>query len=81
MTETFISYTVKNENGKPLQIQEKSAILCKSRIADLEQVRGVEPPYSAWEADVLPMNYTCVFAKMPLPAERAELRLIQWTLL
>ena len=42
MTETFISYTVKNENGKPLKIQEKSAILCKSRIADLEQVRGVE---------------------------------------
>ena len=28
----------------------------------MEQVRGVEPPYSAWEADVLPMNYTCVFA-------------------
>ena len=26
----------------------------------VEQVRGVEPPYSAWEADVLPMNYTCV---------------------
>ena len=26
----------------------------------VEQVRGVEPPYSAWEADVLPMNYTCM---------------------
>ena len=23
-------------------------------------MRGVEPPYSAWEADVLPMNYTCI---------------------
>ena len=31
------------------------------RLFFLEQVRGVEPPYSAWEADVLPMNYTCVF--------------------
>lgn len=30
------------------------------RLFFLEQVRGVEPPYSAWEADVLPMNYTCV---------------------
>ena len=26
----------------------------------MEQVRGVEPPYSAWEADVLPMNYICI---------------------
>ena len=26
----------------------------------LERVRGIEPPYSAWEADVLPLNYTRV---------------------
>ena len=26
----------------------------------LEQVRGIEPPYAAWEAAVLPMNYTCI---------------------
>lgn len=25
----------------------------------LEQVKGIEPSYSAWEADVLPLNYTC----------------------
>ena len=24
-----------------------------------KQVRGIEPPTSAWEADVLPLNYTC----------------------
>ena len=24
----------------------------------MERVRGIEPPYSAWEADVLPLNYT-----------------------
>ncbi len=23
-----------------------------------ERVRGIEPPFSAWEADVLPLNYT-----------------------
>ena len=28
----------------------------------LEQVMGIEPTYSAWEADVLPMNYTCGYA-------------------
>ena len=22
-----------------------------------ERMRGIEPPYSAWEADVLPLNY------------------------
>jgi hypothetical protein len=25
--------------------------------ADEERMRGIEPPYSAWEADVLPLNY------------------------
>lgn len=26
----------------------------------LKQVRGIEPPSLAWEASVLPMNYTCM---------------------
>ena len=26
----------------------------------LEHVTGIEPAYSAWEANVLPLNYTCV---------------------
>lgn len=26
----------------------------------MEQVTGIEPAYSAWEADVLPVNYTCI---------------------
>ena len=25
-----------------------------------KQVMGIEPTYSAWKADVLPLNYTCV---------------------
>jgi hypothetical protein len=25
---------------------------------NLERVRGIEPPYPAWEAGVLPLNYT-----------------------
>ena len=32
-----------------------------NQIAVLEQVKGVEPSYRAWEARVLPMNYTCEF--------------------
>ena len=26
----------------------------------LEQMTGIEPAYSAWEADTLPLSYTCV---------------------
>ena len=26
-----------------------------------KQATGIEPASSAWEADVLPMNYACVF--------------------
>ena len=24
-----------------------------------QQVMGIEPTYSAWKADILPLNYTC----------------------
>lgn len=27
----------------------------------MEQVKGIEPSCSAWEADILPLNYTRVF--------------------
>ena len=30
----------------------------KSRAAGLERVKGIEPSYAAWEAAVLPLNYT-----------------------
>ena len=29
--------------------------------SEMEHATGVEPAYSAWEANVLPMNYACVF--------------------
>ena len=28
-------------------------------VVALEQVMGIEPTRSAWEAEVLPLNYTC----------------------
>ena len=30
----------------------------KSGIPRFERVKGIEPSFSAWEADVLPLNYT-----------------------
>src|SRR4026207_297533 len=29
-----------------------------NQVAFMERVMGIEPTYSAWEADVLPLNYT-----------------------
>lgn len=29
-----------------------------ARIEKLERVKGIEPSYAAWEAAVLPLNYT-----------------------
>ena len=59
-------------------MQEENAILPKK----MEQVRGIEPPCSAWEADILPLNYTrkffCIIAdlkekcKLFLPARFPE---------
>ena len=38
-----------------------------------ERVRGIEPPLSAWEADVLPLNYTRAVRgpTIPSPQERS----------
>ena len=27
-----------------------------------QQVMGIEPTCSAWKADILPLNYTCIFS-------------------
>jgi hypothetical protein len=29
-----------------------------TELSYLERVKGIEPSFSAWEADVLPLNYT-----------------------
>ncbi len=39
----------------------------KTKVFDdfvLEQVKGIEPSCSAWEADILPLNYTCTHLKL-----------------
>lgn len=33
----------------------------KRKIVRLERVKGIEPSYAAWEATVLPLNYTRLF--------------------
>ncbi len=36
-----------------------------SQSKKIEQVMGIEPTYSAWKADVLPLNHTCKKEKCP----------------
>ena len=52
----------------------------------MERVKGIEPSYAAWEAAVLPLNYTrirddCESNISALPARGQAFRLEQqWTL-
>ena len=36
----------------------------------MERVAGIEPAYSAWKADVLPLNYTRLDQKNDLPKSK-----------
>ena len=45
---------------KCLTVTKKKDTL-KSVSFFLEQVKGIEPSCSAWEADILPLNYTCMY--------------------
>ena len=44
----------------------KTCLLYTSRVVLLERVAGIEPATSAWEADVLPLNYTRIFFFQPV---------------
>ena len=43
------------------QIQKKSAACLLHSFWILEQAAGIEPVTSAWEADILPLNYACIY--------------------
>ncbi len=38
----------------------------------MEQVTGIEPAYSAWEADTLPLSYTCKLVYYTTPFQKKE---------
>ena len=51
-----------NPNGRgtpPAAETQNEKQLRKQLLFILEQVKGIEPSCSAWEADILPLNYTC----------------------
>lgn len=48
-------------NANPSKIPQKIRLPKREADFHLEQVKGIEPSWPAWEAGVLPLNYTCVF--------------------
>jgi hypothetical protein len=40
----------------------------------MERVKGIEPSYAAWEAAVLPLNYTRLRHAEPFEAARIDMR-------
>lgn len=50
-------------HGRPLgglRSRPREALRASDLGLSLERVTGIEPAFSAWEADVLPLNYTRV---------------------
>ena len=48
----------------PIRKEKRSDTICIKPMLFLERVRGIEPPTNAWEALVLPLNYTRLFKKL-----------------
>ena len=59
----FFCFLVTKSKLKCPLIQSRKP--CVSRGLSVERVMGIEPTLSAWEADVLPLNYTRIFDFLP----------------
>ena len=46
------------------QLPQKGTPMLTHGSSFLEQMTGIEPAYSAWEADTLPLSYICKY-KLP----------------
>ena len=54
----YVFLTLRPSQGSIPRHSEKKESSHKGCFPFLERERGIEPPYSAWEADVLPLNYS-----------------------
>lgn len=43
----------------PVTLKKDNTFYCIVFVLIMEHATGIEPAYSAWEANVLPMNYAC----------------------
>ncbi len=68
---SLLLITSKNPECESIEERKVKSEKVKSRTHShsgfLEQVAGIEPATSAWEADVLPLNYTCEYSFFIVP--------------
>ncbi len=50
-------------------IKKQTDTVYQSGSLNMEQITGIEPASSAWEADILPLNYTCILLAHSLGIE------------
>ena len=58
----------KGAGGKSSKTEALVGTMVLTGASGMERVKGIEPSLSAWEADVLPLNYTRSDAWASLPA-------------
>ena len=46
------------------RLTQKKKTLIQRLYKHLEQMMGIEPTWSAWKAEVLPLNYICISLDM-----------------
>ena len=44
-----------------MEVREDAVLVLLTCPVNMEPMTGIEPAYSAWEADVLPLNYIGLF--------------------
>jgi hypothetical protein len=56
-----VTRRVRGKGGVPSALARR--LPGENALVSLEPMTGIEPAYSAWEADVLPLNYIGILAK------------------
>jgi len=74
----------KKKNGSHFDATAVTVVLLRSRCtklrriaSKLERVMGIEPTLSAWEAEVLPLNYTRLTGRSLCPGSAAWQRIVR----
>ena len=59
----FFGHRERAESNGSIPIRKSQKVIASLFLIfrkKMEQVRGIEPPWPAWKAGVLPLNYTCI---------------------
>ena len=69
------------EEKKPKRTKNKRRSSFENRRLFLEQATGIEPALSAWEAEVLPLNYACMLVDYSTTNKLCQVNYVNYWLL